>query len=415
MKKTLIVSVIFLFLLTSCTQQDNVKNQPKELLYVWLHDIGFEDPNFLAVINADSESENYGELVDTIPVFETVGMAHHTPIFLPSSGLIYANDFHNSHTYIYETSNPLKPKLSKSFGKIKGYSFPHSYSELPNGNIISTFQTKGGINTVGGLVEFTPEGNYLRSSDADMAEESIFLRPYGIVLVPKLNRIITTNYDMHETDNSYHIQIWDMKTLEQLHTIRLPKTEDKIIDQNPFEGRLLSDGETVLFQTFSCGLYMLNSLDQNMPKISYVHHFAEGPFCSLPVRLDNFWIQTVASDKGGFNGVVVLDITDPANPIEVDRLDTGEDYGTHWLSPNKSGDKIVLTGFFKELERRVMVLDFNKTTGEISVDESFGILDDKKPGFRLDREVWPHGQTGEAMAHGAIYWPAADPDWKTAE
>ena len=94
-------SIIFLFLLTSCTQQDVVKNQPKELLYVWMHDVGFEDPNFLAVINADSESENYGELVDTIPVFETVGMAHHTPIFLPSSGLIYANDFQNSHTYIY--------------------------------------------------------------------------------------------------------------------------------------------------------------------------------------------------------------------------------------------------------------------------------------------------------------------------
>ena len=94
---------------------------------------------------------------------------------------------------------------------------------MPNGNIISTFQTKGGINTVGGLVEFSPEGKYLRSSDAEIQEDPVFLRPYGIVLVPKLNRIITTNYDMHETDNSYHIQIWDMKTLERLHTIRLPK------------------------------------------------------------------------------------------------------------------------------------------------------------------------------------------------
>ena len=84
MKKTLIVSIIVLFLLTSCTQQDAAKNQPKELLYVWLHDVGFEDPNFLAVINADPESENYGEIVDTVPVVETIGMAHHTPIFLPS-------------------------------------------------------------------------------------------------------------------------------------------------------------------------------------------------------------------------------------------------------------------------------------------------------------------------------------------
>ena len=373
--------------------------------------MGFEDPNFLAVINADPESENYGELVDTIPVFETVGMAHHTPIFLPSSGLIYANDFHNSHTYIYETSNPLKPKLSKSFGKIKEYSFPHSYSELPNGNIISTFQTKGGINTVGGLVEFSPEGKYLRSSDAEIQEDPVFLRPYGIVLVPKLNRIITTNYDMHETDNSYHIQIWDMKTLEQLHTIRLPKTENMIIDQNPFEGRLLSTEDCFVPNFFLWFVHAL--LDQNIPKISYVHHFAG--VLLLATCGENYWIQTVASDTGGFNGVVVLDITDPTNPIEVDRLDTGEDYGTHWLSPNRSGDKIVLTGFFKELERRVIVLDFNKTTGEISVDESFGISDDKEPGFRLDREVWPHGQTGAAMAHGAIYWLAADPDWKAAE
>ena len=67
-------------------------------------------------------------------------------------------------------------------------------------------------------------------------------------------------------------------------------------------------------------------------------------------------------------------------------------------------------------------MDLHKNKGEVTVvidlsfsapiDESFGITDDREPGFRLDREVWPHGQTGAAMAHGAIYWPAADPDWK---
>ena len=103
-----------------------------------MHDIGFDGPNFLSVVDADADSENYGRLIDTVPVYDTVGMAHHTPLFLPSSGLIYANDFHNSHTYIYDASDPPSPKLLKSFGKIKGYSFPHSYSELPNGNIIST-------------------------------------------------------------------------------------------------------------------------------------------------------------------------------------------------------------------------------------------------------------------------------------
>ena len=81
----------------------------------------------------------------------------------------------------------------------------------------------------------------------------------------------------------------------------------------------------------------------------------------------------------------MLDVTDPFNPVEVDRLSTGSDYGTHWLSPNKNGDKIVLTGFFKELERRVIMLDFNKVTGEISIDETFRHKDSKIPGFMLDR------------------------------
>ncbi len=413
--KKLLLTIIFLFALLGCNNQQNQKVIPNQLLYVWLHDVGFEEPNFLAVINADSESENYGELVTTVPVYDTVGMAHHTPIFLPSSGLIYANDFHNSHTYVFDTSDPVNPVLINSFGKINEYSFPHSYSELPNGNIISTFQTKGGIDTVGGIVEFDPMGEYIRSSDAEVDDSSIFIRPYGIVLAPKFNRIITTNYDMHETDNGYHVQVWNMENLELLNTIRLPKTEDMIIDQNPFEGRLLADGKTVMFQTFSCGLYVLSGLDQSLPKINHVHHFAEGPFCSLPVRLENFWIQTVASDVGGFNGLVVLDVTDPFNPVEVDRLSTGSDYGTHWLSPNKNGDKIVLTGFFKELERRVIILDFNKVTGEISIDETFRHKDSKIPGFMLDRAEWPHGQTGTAMGHGAIFWPAADPDWKTID
>lgn len=403
--------LILVVALTSCNNEQQFNEKPDEILYAWMHDIGFKGPNFLAVINADSKSNEYGHLIDTIPVNETIGMAHHTPIFLPRSGMIYANDFHNSQTYIYDTADPLKPDLINSFGKIEKFSFPHSYSELPNGNIISTFQTKGGIDTIGGLVEFDFKGNFIRSSDAEPEDKSIFVRPYGIVLAPKLNKLVTTNYDMHETGHGYHIQVWNMSSLKLEHTLKLPHTEGMIIDQNPFEGRLLEDDNTIMIQTFSCGLYVLDKLDSNKPIITKVHHFAKEPFCSLPVRLNNYWIQTVASDKGGFNGLIVLDISDPYFPIEVDRLNTGESLGPHWISPNKDGNKIVLTGFFKELERRVMMLSFNKSNGNISIDESFGKGDSFGSGLIIDRKEWPHGEEGAAMAHGAIFWPAARPDW----
>ena len=410
MIKKITFLVLFIFL-SSCSDIKDHEKIPNQVLYLWLHDIGFTDPNFLAIVNADPSSKNYGKLINTVPVKETVGMAHHTPIFLPSSGIIFANDFHNSFTYVFDTKNPLRPELIKSFGKLDNFDYPHSYSELPNGNIISTFQTKGGIDTVGGLVEFDKEGNYLRSSSAEPSDPSIFVRPYGIILVPRLNKIITTNYDMHETGIGYHIQIWDMTSLELLHTIQLPKVEGMAVNQNPFEGRLLADGKTVMLQTFSCGLFVLDSLDEGTPKITHAYNFAKEPFCSLPVRLENFWIQTVASDNGGFNGLVVLDVSDPYNPVKVDSLVTGENIGPHWLSPNASGEKIVMTGFFQELEKRIMILNFNKLTGKLSLDEAFGEGDNNGPGLMVDIDEWPHGKTGAALAHGAIFWPPAPPDW----
>ena len=408
--KHIFLKLFLVLILISCNK--NISNDSDQYLYVWMHDIGFEDPNFLAVIDADDESRTYGKLLNTIPATKTVGMAHHTPLFLPSSGMIFANDFHNSHTYVYDSSNPVKPKIINDFNKIEPYSFPHSYSELPNGNILTTFQTKKGLDTVGGIVELDYKGEYLRASDAQPLDETIFMRPYGIVLVPEHNRIVTTNYDMHETDNGYHIQIWNMESLELLSTVKLPNVNGMINDQNPFEGRLLTDGTTVMFQTFSCGLFVLDGVETLNPNITKVFKFADKPFCSVPVRLENYWIQTVASDSGGFNGLVVLDISDPYNPVETYRLNTGEDIGPHWLSPNVTGNKIVMTGFFKELEKKVLMLNFDSKSGELSIDDKFGIGNQSGAGFMIDREEWPHGGKGPAMAHGAIFWPSAPPDWK---
>tara|TARA_E500000178_G_scaffold275621_1_gene274459 strand:- start:640 stop:1872 length:1233 start_codon:yes stop_codon:yes gene_type:complete len=407
--KYILLNLSLLLIFISCNK--NISSDSDQYLYVWMHDVGFEDPNFLAVIDADDESSTYGNLLNTISVNETVGMAHHTPLFLPSSGMIFANDFHNSHTYVFDTSNPVKPIVINDFNKIEPYSFPHSYSELPNGNILTTFQTKEGLETVGGIVELDYKGKYLRASDAQPQEETIFMRPYGIVLIPDFNKIVTTNYDMHQTNNGYHIQIWDMDSLELLSTLKLPHVDGMINDQNPFEGRLLSDGSTVMFQTFSCGLFVLDGIETSNPTITKVFKFSDKPSCSVPVRLDNYWIQTVASDSGGFNGIVVLDITDPYNPVETYRLETGNDMGPHWLSPNASGEKIVLTGYFKELEKRVLMLDFDTKSGKLSIDERFGFGDENGAGFMLDREEWPHGGVGPAMAHGAIFWPSAPPDW----
>ena len=112
-------------------------------LYVWLYDADGIDPDFLAVIDAEPASDSYGQVLTTVPAGEVRGGAHHTSLVMPSSGILFANDFLGNHSYIFDTQVGTGPALTGSFGNIGEYSFAHSFSELPNGNILATYQSKG--------------------------------------------------------------------------------------------------------------------------------------------------------------------------------------------------------------------------------------------------------------------------------
>ena len=198
--------------------------------------------------------------------------------------------------------------------------------------------------------------------------------------MPELNRIVTTNFDMRGADDGRHIQIWNLETLELLTTLAVPETSLLQVHLNPFEGRLLSDGTTIMFQTYSCGLYVLTDIETHHPKTSFVHNFAEERYCSLPVRLGNYWVQTVDDQNGDLQEVAVLDVTNPNNPKKVGAIAFDSDFSPHWLSPDATGTKIVLTGYGKELSRRIIMLDFDPSTGDLTIDETFGDGDERGPG-----------------------------------
>ena len=52
--------------------------------------------------------------------------------------------------------------------------------------------------------------------------------------------------------------IW--RSLELLSTVKLPNVNGMINDQNRLRADYLSDGTAVMFQTFSCGLFVLDGV-----------------------------------------------------------------------------------------------------------------------------------------------------------
>jgi hypothetical protein len=385
-------------------------------LYVWLHAIDRAQPNFLAVVDADAESASYGEVLATVPAGEVRGHAHHTSLTMPRSGMLFANDFAGGHTYLYDTNEHDAPVLRGGFGRVAIYTYAHSFSELPNGNMLVTFQSKReGNRAPGGLVEMTAHGELVQAADAAPSDPRIFVRPYGMEILPLKDRVVVTTYDMKMADVARHVQIWRLSDLRLLQTVPVPAPEGSDLNGHPFEARLLADGDTVVFNTLNCGLYLLTGIEAaqpaRAPAVVGVYDFG-GQYCGVPTRLGPFWVQPIETgEKGERDAIVVLDLSDPARPTEVGRIDFAEGFAPHWTSPDREGERLVVTGYGEHLSRRVLMLRFDMKTGRVGLDTSFGDGDEYGPGLMVDRESWPHGETGPAMGHGAVFWPSPAARW----
>jgi hypothetical protein len=357
-----------------------------DVLYVWSFDTDQESSDFLAVIDADS-----GSLLETVPV-GLIGGAHHTEHRMPVGNVFFANSFTAGTTFRFDVSNPRAPRIEGSFVERGPYTFPHSFERLSNGNVLATFHHRDrGSGEPGGLVELDSRGNYLRGADAADPDVDPDLRPYSLAILPELDRVVTTTADMHGELLARSVQLWRLSDLALSKTLLLPKGERGDENFMPAEPRVLADGRSVIVSTFSCGLYLLTELASESPTVTHLKTFPYEPphRCALPVRLGDYWVQTVPTSES----LVSLDVSDPLHPKLVQELKLGADYRPHWISADSDGDRIVVTGR-GAMEHRLLLVRFDPRSGRMELDRSIS----------FDRETWPHGETGTATPHGALFY-----------
>ncbi len=376
-------------------------NAGSRYLFLWAGDADKKDSDFLAVIDVDPASTTYASVVATLPVGAAATRPHHTEYEMPASGILWANGFDAGRTYRFDLRDPVHPRLLTPFGDAGPFKYPHSYARLPNGNVLATFQMRsdhGPVET-GGLVEFDTAGRIVRSADARVAIDS-GVRPYSLAVLPEMDRVVTTATDMHLQTSSGAVQIWRLSDLRLIKTILLPagpRGGENLLTAEP---RVLADGRTVLVNTFRCGLYVLTGLAGEAPSAEWAYSTPADPqlLCAVPAVAGRFWLQT----SGPEHAVLSLDVSDPAHPREVSRLTLGPNEIPHWIGLEPNGDRLVITGY-RELESRVLLARLNPRTGALQLDSTFTTAGSTKLGVSLDREQWPHGSTGRAIPHGAVF------------
>ena len=189
-------------------------------LFVWAWDVDSAAGDFLATVDVDRSSATYGQVVSTLPTPAGRG-AHHTEYEMSTSQL-FANSFETGRTSVFDLSNPVHPRLLGDFGDAGPYTHPHSFARTPSGTVLATYQgLAADHNASGGLVELDDRGRMLRAtSAADRLDPDI--RPYSLVAIPQLDRVLTTSADMHGERVGRSVQVWRLSDLALLHTVLLP-------------------------------------------------------------------------------------------------------------------------------------------------------------------------------------------------
>lgn len=395
---------------------------PAPLLYVWAGDLD-QNPDhtdFLAVLDTDPNSSSYGEVLGSEPVGAVGTNPHHTEPLVPMGTALFANGFDAGRTFLFDLSEPERPNLSGELDPVPGLEFPHSFIRLDDGELIATMQYGDGSipGNPGGLARFDSEANLVAvASAADPAFEGELIRPYSVEIIPDMDRAVTTSRTMNIfTEQAADVvQIWGLSDLALLHTMRVPRVEpvnapecifgvgeiceagQYSAEDQPFESRLMDDG-SVLMNTLMCGIYRVTEIDTDAPGIELVLNFPDLFGCSVPTVIDHFLVLPVMFSET----ILVLDISEPGEIREVSRFDT-PGYQPHWAVTDPGGSRIVVTSSGTAPTYTVLMLEFDPRDGQLRLDEAFGAAEFPKAGVSFYRDSWPHGETGTAIPHAAVF------------
>jgi len=84
---------------------------------------------------------------------------------------------------------------------------------------------------------------------------------------------------------------------------------------------------SVFVQSLACGIERITDIATDASKAQLVHTFP-GNWCGVPAIVGHHFIQSVPA----VHGFIVLDLSDPAHPVEVSRLKISDDYSPHWTA-----------------------------------------------------------------------------------
>ena len=311
-------------------------------------------PDFLAVINFDQESDDYGKVVATAPFpapDATGNEPHHIGLssdrkVVGCGGLLSVLKGQNE-VFFFDVSDPKNPQFLSAANPPLS-SITDEFHTLPQGGFLITMMGGPAGMAPGRVVAF--DKNLQLVKEYPDSPPSDGFNPHGISVRPELNLMVTSDFVCPSTTlDSMHggidfrgsIRVWDFKHKTILRTVKLP-------------GQIGTIDVKLIPHDRSARAYTAGMLDDHLYLINTRHGTAKAVFDFSSIQSGG-WPQLMRITRDGrrlfvsmnqAGKIAMFDISHTEHPRLIKVLDLGPGSGPHYIALTEDEKRLVISDYF---------------------------------------------------------------------
>jgi hypothetical protein len=332
-----------------------------DTLLVWASDKAHIAPDFLAVINFDRESRNYGKVIRTVPLegASAVGNEpHHVGLSrdgrtMALGGLLSVLRGQDQ-VFFFDVTRPRRPRFIRSDNPPEA-SITDEFAPLDNGGFLVTFM--GGANGAqpGRVVEYDADTTRVQTWPTVLPDEGF--NPHGISIDEAHNLMVTSDFicplrTLHVHDGSKadlrgSVRVWDLARREITKTIVVG---DPARPAGTMEVQLIPGDRHLRAYTAGMADNKLYLVDTQGGTATAVFDFDALSTPGVPampqiLRMNRQGTRLFVTLNGA-GKVVMLSIARPNRPALLSVVDLGRDSGPHFMHLTRDQKRLVVTDYF---------------------------------------------------------------------
>lgn len=326
----------------------------EKYLFVWTGDQARKAPDFLAVVNFDESSKDYGKLLTTVPLpgpGASNNEPHHVGLsvdgkVLACGGLLSLLNG-QKEVFFFDVSNPAGPKFLSSADPPNS-GITDEFYPLSNGGFLVTMMGGAQGHHPGRVAEFDKDLKLVAEHPAEPPAENF--NPHGVSVRPEANLMVTSDFicpasTLASTPGDLglrgSVRVWDFAARKILRTIDVPGAGGTI-DVRLIPGDPGKRGYTA--GMLDDKLYLLDTAKGTATAVFDFATIAKGGWPQLMRMTSDGKRLFVSMNMAG--RVAMFDTSHPESPKLLKALDLGKDSGPHYIALTKDEKRLVISDYF---------------------------------------------------------------------